>query len=63
MLGCRVGTAKSQTRDALARLRAVAPGLLSVATGGRRGPTTLPAGARLGGVGAYTADGTGDGPG
>ena len=29
VLGCRVGTVKSQTRDALARLRAVAPGLLS----------------------------------
>ena len=29
VLGCRVGTVKSQTRDALARLRKVAPGLLS----------------------------------
>ncbi|MFF5228756.1 SigE family RNA polymerase sigma factor [Dactylosporangium sp. NPDC000521] len=28
ILGCRVGTVKSQTRDALARLRAIAPELL-----------------------------------
>lgn len=28
VLGCRVGTVKSQTRDALARLRQIAPGLL-----------------------------------
>ncbi|UWZ51943.1 hypothetical protein Daura_35280 [Dactylosporangium aurantiacum] len=28
-LGCRVGTVKSQTRDALARLRRIAPGVLS----------------------------------
>jgi RNA polymerase sigma factor (sigma-70 family) len=29
VLGCRIGTVKSQTRDALARRRAVAPGSLS----------------------------------
>ncbi|GAB3845908.1 hypothetical protein GCM10029963_24930 [Micromonospora andamanensis] len=27
VLGCRVGTVKSQTRDALARLRVIAPDL------------------------------------
>jgi hypothetical protein len=35
--------------------------LVEVATGARRVLTTLPAGARLGGVGAYTADGSGIG--
>ena len=35
ILGCGVGTVKSQTRDALARLRSVAPELLMVASEGR----------------------------
>ena len=42
ILGCRVGTVKSQSRDALARLRLIAPHLADSTDGGPR-PDVVPA--------------------